>query len=236
MNWINPDWPVAKNIHAAVTLRTDGINQGSFQSFNLADHVGDDPKKVQRNRKDLVMMLNLPSEPIWLQQMHGIKVVKADQSSLIEEADASYTDQANTVCAVLTADCLPVLLATVDGTKIAAIHAGWKGLLAGVISNTVNSIGTTNLYAWMGPAICADCFEVGKEVRDAFVNKFSKFSVAFKQHTEDKFLADIYQLAVIELASLGITRVYGGDFCTVTDKHAFIHIVVMASKRDVWQH
>lgn len=222
MNWIKPDWPVANNIHAAVTLRTGGLSHPPFRSLNLADHVNDDPKKVLGNRKILTTMLNLPSDPIWLQQTHGIQVIKANQGETqVESADASYTDQTNTVCAVLTADCLPLLLASTDGKKVAAIHAGWKGLLAGVISNAVNSIGTTDLVTWMGPAICADCFEVGRDVRNAFVTKYSKFSQAFKPHSEDVFLADIYQLAVLELASVGVTNVYGGGFCTVTEEQRF---------------
>jgi len=221
MNWIKPDWPVANNIHAAVSLRTGGLSQGVFQSFNLADHVGDDIEKVRKNREKLSMILNLPSEPLWLKQEHGVRIVKADQCTNIEQADASFTDQANTVCAVLTADCLPLLLASEDGSRVAAVHAGWKGLLAGVISHAVNSIGTNNLIAWMGPAIGPEHFEVGNDVRDSFVNKFSKFSSAFKQHTRDTSIADIYQLAVIELASVGISRVYGGGFCTVTDERFY---------------
>lgn len=222
MNWIKPDWPVANNIHAAATLRTGGLSQNTFHSLNLADHVNDDPEKVLKNRKIVSTMLSLPSEPIWLKQIHGIHAIKADQDiNQIKSADASYTDKSDAVCAVLTADCLPLLLASANGEKVAAIHAGWRGLLAGVISNTVNSIGSTDLLAWMGPAICADCFEVGKDIRDAFVTKYSKFSQAFKPHTEGTFLADIYKLTVIELASIGITRVYGGGFCTVEDNQRF---------------
>jgi YfiH family protein len=227
MNWIQPDWPAPKNIHAAVTSRHGGFSNGAFQSLNLANHVQDDAEKVKKNRTEGLAKLNLPSAPVWLQQEHGIRVVKADQCSSLEQADASYTDQANTVCAVLTADCLPLLLASKDGNKVAAVHAGWRGLLAGVISNTVNSLGTLDLIAWMGPAICADCFEVGEEVKNAFTKKYSKFSEAFKPCNfedgikQDKYLANIYQLATIELASIGITQVYGGNFCTITDHERF---------------
>lgn len=220
MNWIKPDWPVAKNIHAAVTLRSGGLSCSAFDSLNPADHVNDQPDKVKGNRKIISKMLELPAEPIWLQQTHGNKVVKADKTSQLIQADASYTDQANTVCVILTADCLPILLASTDGIKIAAIHAGWRGLLAGVISNTFTYFETNNIIAWLGPAIGPDCFEVGGEVRNLFVNKSTQFSSAFKKNG-DKYLADIYQLAAIELASIGITQVYGGNFCTVTDKERF---------------
>jgi YfiH family protein len=221
MNWIKPDWPAANNIHAAVTLRTGGLSQGVYRSLNLASHVHDAPETVRRNRQAISKMLNLPSQPVWLEQMHGNRVVKADQVTQVEQADASYTDQANIICAILTADCLPILLAGSDGIHIAAIHAGWRGLLAGVISNTVESLGTINTIAWLGPAIGSACFEIGIDVRTAFVNKSIKFSSAFLKINKDKYLADIYQLATIELAMSGINQVYGGDFCTVSDKERF---------------
>ena len=219
--WIKPDWPVAGNIHAAVTLRSGGLSQGAFSSLNPALHVNDRDETVQGNRKIISDMLNLPAAPVWLEQIHSDKVVKADQLTQQVQADASYTDRENTVCAVLTADCLPVLLASKDGSRVAAIHAGWRGLLAGIIANTVAALETTELIAWLGPAIGPDCFEVGAEVRDLFVNKSSAFATGFKQKQQDKYLADIYQLAKIELTSIGVTQVYGGDFCTVTDNNRF---------------
>jgi YfiH family protein len=221
MNWIKPDWPVASNIHAAATLRSGGVSQGTFNSLNLGLHVNDEPENVYKNRRIISRMLDLPSEPVWMEQVHGIDVIKADQSKQIEKADASYTDQENTVCAVLTADCLSILLATTDGNKIAAIHAGWRGLLSGVVANTVNTMGTINLVAWLGPAIGADCFEVGQEIKDSFIKKSEKFTQVFTKTNEKKYLADIYKLAKIELASVGIKQVYGGGFCTVTDKERF---------------
>lgn len=221
MNWIKPDWPVASNIHAAVTLRSGGVSQGTFDSLNLGLHVNDEPENVYKNRRIISRMLGLPSEPVWMEQVHGIDVIKAGQSKQIEKADASYTDKKNTVCAVLTADCLPILLATTDGSKIAVIHAGWRGLLSGVVANTVNTIGTINLVAWLGPAIGVDCFEVGQDVKDSFIKKSEKFTQVFTKINEKKYLADIYKLAKIELASVGINQVYGGGFCTVTDKERF---------------
>jgi YfiH family protein len=138
-----------------------------------------------------------------------------------ETADASFTDQAGIVCVVLTADCLPVLVCSQDGQKIAAIHAGWRGLLAGIISNTIAAMQTSDVLVWLGPAIGPDCFEVGTEVREGFVEKSCAFASAFSAAKEGKWLADIYQLARIELANIGITRIYGGGFCTVTESNRF---------------
>ena len=221
MNWIKPEWPAPKNVHAAVTLRSGGSSLGKFTSFNLADHVNDDPEAVENNRKTLMQMLGLPSNPVWIEQVHSNRIVKADKLTRIEQADASYTDQAGIVCAVLTADCLPILLAATNGTAIVAIHAGWRGLLAGVISNAVQSIGTTDIIVWLGPAIGRDCFEVGNELRNSFINKSTEFDLAFSQKKQGKYLADIYQLASIELSMLGINEIYGGDFCTVSNTDKF---------------
>ena len=221
MNWIKPDWPVAKSIHAAVTLRTGGMSQGAFSSLNPALHVNDKLKNVLNNRKTLSAMLDLPSEPVWLEQVHGNRVIKAGLRTQPEQADASYSEQTGVVCAVMTADCLPILLTNTEGTKIAAIHAGWKGLLAGVVRQTVKALEASNIIAWLGPAIGPDCFEVGSEVKNAFVNKSDLFAAGFKQKNQNKYLADIYQLATIELATMGVTQVYGGGFCTVTDKERF---------------
>ena len=221
MNWIKPDWPAAKNIHAAVTLRTGGLSKGTFSSLNPALHVNDKIENVRANRKAIKEMLNLPGAPVWLEQVHGNRVIKAGQVTQVEQADASYSEQAGVVCAVMTADCLPVLLATTEGDKIAAIHAGWRGLLAGVIRHTVNALDATNIIAWLGPAIGPDCFEVGSEVKNAFVEQSANFSDGFKQINQNKYLADIYRLATIELSSMGVTQVYGGGFCTVTDKQRF---------------
>jgi YfiH family protein len=221
MNWTKPDWPVAANIYAATTFRTGGVSEGVYDSFNLALHVNDRADDVLKNRQILTQKLSLPSEPIWMQQVHGDRVIKADQYTCIEEADASYTDKPNTVCVVLTADCLPVLLASTDGRQVAAIHAGWRGLCSGIIGQTIKRLGTTDVIAWLGPAIGSGCFEVEQEVVDTFVNKSEKFSEAFTSTGHAKYLADIYRLATIDLASMGISRVYGGQFCTVTEKERF---------------
>ena len=229
--WLFPDWPAPANIHAATTLRTGGVSQESYTSLNPAAHVSDDPERVRQNRRIIREMLDLPSEPVWLEQIHSNRAVKAVKTASLQQADASFTDEAGVVCAVLTADCLPLLVCSTDGTKIAAIHAGWRGLLAGVISHTVAAMLLTypfskeevrrDLLVWLGPAIGPDCFEVGGEVREAFLEKSSAFNHAFKQQSNGKWLADIYRLARIELAALGIANIYGGTYCTVTEHERF---------------
>lgn len=220
MDWIKPDWPAPNNVHAATTLRTGGLSQGGFSSLNLALHVNDDVAIVNNNRQNITKALDLPSQPAWIEQVHGSHVVKADNRR-VQIADASYTDQANSVCAILTADCLPVLLCNTDGSKVAAIHAGWRGLLAGIIGKTVKKMDANNIVAWLGPAIGAEQFEVGVDVYSAFTHQPLNYLPAFKQHKHNKFLLDIYQLATIELHALGITQIAGGNFCTVTDKQRF---------------
>ena len=242
-HWLEPDWPAPANIHAATTLRTGGVSQGAYFSLNPATHVSDEADQVKQNRQIIREMLDLPSEPVWLDQIHSNRVVKAVNPPYpplqkggrgdLQQADASYTNKSGVVCAVMTADCLPLLVCSADGTQVAAIHAGWRGLLAGVICNTVVAMqippspplckrgARGDLLVWLGPAIGPDCFEVGTEMRDAFLEKSVEFSSAFKQQSNNKWLADIYQLARIELASLGIAKVYGGTYCTVTEHERF---------------
>ncbi|KAF3981852.1 MAG: peptidoglycan editing factor PgeF [Methylococcales symbiont of Hymedesmia sp. n. MRB-2018] len=220
-SWIEANWLAPQNIRAITTLRSGGVSQGGFDSFNLADHVNDKIKHVQHNRQILADSLELPAKPYWLQQVHGNKVVKVDYSNHYQQADASFTDQKGWVCAILTADCLPVLLVSQDGTMIAAVHAGWRGLLSGIISHTVKALAKQNIIAWLGPAIGKECFEVGDEVKDQFVMKSAIYNVAFKQKDRQHYLLDIYQLAKLELATLGITEIYGSNFCTVTEDQRF---------------
>ncbi|MCX7066668.1 MAG: peptidoglycan editing factor PgeF [Methylococcales bacterium] len=219
--WLTPDWPAPANIHAATTLRTGGVSVAPYHSLNPATHVGDDANCVRENRHRIKTMLTLPAEPVWLEQTHSSLVINAGQATTLQQADASVSNQAGVVCAVMTADCLPLLICSTDGKKIAAIHAGWRGLLAGIISNTLAALSTTDILVWLGPAIGTSCFEVGTEVREAFMAKSAVFAPAFTQISDNKYLADIYQLARIELAALGIDGVYGGDFCTFTDTERF---------------
>jgi YfiH family protein len=220
-HFLFPEWPAPANVHAAMTLRTGGVSTGPYTSLNPALHVGDEREAVMRNRQLIRDRLALPSEPVWLEQIHSNQVVKADSVSGAPQADASYTDEPGVVCAVMTADCLPLLLCSPDGLHVSAVHAGWRGLLDGVIGNTVAALEQTELLAWMGPAIGPDRFEVGEDVRAAFLQKSSAFDRAFKPHTNGKWLADIYQLARIDLSALGVTHIYGGRFCTVTEQDRF---------------
>jgi len=221
MNWIRPDWPLPARVHAGVTLRNGGVSLGHYASLNPADHVDDDPAHVHANRRIIRDMLELPAEPVWLRQVHGIRVVKADQARNSEQADASFTDQPGTVCAVLTADCLPVLFCGDHGRVIAAAHAGWRGLQAGVIERTLSAMRCRDMSVWLGPAIGPEHFEVGDEVRAAFTADSPKAAEAFTPNGTGKWLADIYRLAKQQLAELGVAQVYGGGLCTVADSSRF---------------
>lgn len=222
MNWIKPDWPLPPCVHAATTLRTGGVSTAGYASLNPAAHVNDDPMHVRTNRRIIRDRLELPSEPVWLQQVHGIRVIKADLAEGLEEADASFTDKAGTVCAVLTADCLPLLFCGDNGAVIAAAHADWRGLAAGVIEKTLVAMNCAEVSVWLGPAIGPDHFEVGEEVRSAFVAAKPVTHSAFKKaDAPGKWLADIYQLARIQLAEFEIDEIYGGEYCTVKDAQRF---------------
>lgn len=220
--WLEANWPAPKNIRTATTLRTGGYSTQAYASLNLAAHVGDDPERVQQNRDTIACALLLPQKPAWLTQTHSATVVLADNAEATPEADASFSHNPGVVCAVLTADCLPVLFCTHNGQSIAAAHAGWRGLLAGILSNTVDALQTSDTpLAWLGPAIGPNCFEVGSEVYQAFAKKHPNFATAFTSHKPGHYLADIYQLARIELQLRGITEIYGGEYCTFSDSARF---------------
>jgi len=221
MNWISPDWPAPANIHALTTLRNAGASRGDGTSFNLAAHVNDSVQHVLANRQLLKSTLSLANEPKWLNQTHTTKVVCADELQGLVEADASYTHKKQCVCVVLTADCLPVLLCDRQGDAIAAIHGGWRGLLNGILENSLAKLPKSGLMAWLGPAIGPQCFEVGAEVRTAFLEKDAMFSVAFELQKNQKYLANIYLIARLILNKAGVDDVYGGEFCTVTDAERF---------------
>lgn len=221
--FILPDWPATKNIRAAVTIRTGGVSQSPYATFNLATHVGDDPALVRDNRARLRAVLALPAEPLWLKQVHGITVVDAAQGGVEPEADGAFAARSGVVCAVLTADCLPILLCNRPGTKVAALHAGWRGLAGGVIEAGVRALNVSGkeLLAWLGPAIGPEKFEVGVEVRDIFMQHDPQAASAFRATRDGKYLADIYQLARQRFQKMGVTAVYGGGLCTVTDAVRF---------------
>lgn len=221
MNWLSPDWPLPPNVRAAVTLRNGGVSSNGYASLNPALHVGDDPQAVAANRRIIRDSLNLPAEPVWLNQVHGTQVVRAEHVTELTDADASVSHEPGVVCAVLTADCLPVLFCGDEGTVIAAAHAGWRGLHAGVLQQTVATMRCHRISAWLGPAIGPNCFEVGDEVYQAFIELHPNRATAFTAQSEQKWLADLYQLARLQLAELGIDQVYGGELCTVSDAERF---------------
>lgn len=218
---ITPDWPAPKNVRALQTTRLGGISSSPYDSLNLGDHVGDTPLVVARNR----MLLNtlVPSEPVWLKQVHGTVVANADLAGCLPQADACIARHRDAVCVVMTADCLPVLLCDHQGTVVGAAHAGWKGLAAGVIEATVQAmdVAPQNLMAWLGPAISQPAFEVGAEVRAVFVDADPQATAAFIPGQNGKWLADIYALAYLRLNALGITHIYGGNFCTYRERERF---------------
>lgn len=219
-DWIRPDWPV--DVLAATTTRSGGVSQSGCASLNLARHVGDDPDSVAENRQRLRTGLALSREPAWLNQVHGTTVVDAGLSGGAE-ADASFATEPGVVCAVLTADCLPVLFAARDGSAVAAAHAGWRGLADGVLEATLDALPVPNreLFAWLGPAISQPAFEVGGEVRERFVAERPEAAAAFVANARGRWQADLYALARLRLEAAGVREVYGGGFCTYGDAARF---------------
>lgn len=221
-DWITPDWPAPSWVRAVTTTRAGGVSEGPYASLNLAAHVEDAPAVVAENRRRLRTVLALPAEPLWLTQVHGRGIVEAGGASPDAEGDGAVGRAAGQVCAVLTADCLPVLLCDRAGTCVAAVHAGWRGLAAGVVEAAVQAMGLpgSSLIAWLGPAIGPHAFEVGDDVRDAFVSRDPMAAEAFQPHG-GRWHADLYQLARRQLACLDIAAVSGGEWCTHTDAERF---------------
>ena len=221
--WIVPDWPVPVTVRAVTTTRHGGVSGGTWQSMNPADHVGDDPAAVAANRARLADLLDLPGPTVWLQQVHGTDIVDAATAATGTQADGSWTRHNNVVCAVLTADCLPVLLSDRHGRCVGAVHAGWRGLAAGVIEAAVEALrpDSRELLAWLGPAIGPQAFVVGEEVRTAFVAHDPQAEAAFMAGPGGKLRADLYALARQRLASVGVVDVYGGQFCTFNEADRF---------------
>jgi YfiH family protein len=218
---IVPDWPAPAHVHALVTTRAGGVSRGPYAAMNLALHVGDDAAAVAENRRRL--RLRLPAEPRWLEQVHGKLAVDAASAQPGCRADASVAGAREVVCAVLTADCLPVLLCDEAGSAVAAAHAGWRGLAGGVVEAAVAAMRRPpeNLLAWLGPAIGPQAFEVGDEVREAFLAGAPAAAAAFTPRAGGKWLADLYRLATLRLNALGVSRVFGGGFCTYREAERF---------------
>jgi YfiH family protein len=255
-DWIIPDWPAPASVKAVATTRLGGFSEGPWHSLNLGTNSGDDPAAVARNRAWLAQ--HLPAEPRWLQQVHGTTVlrhpgnatrpgnpgndagpgereaapVRAAPESIPPKADAQWSNSKGAVCAVLTADCLPVLFCDREGTRVAAAHAGWRGLAAGVLENTVAAMGipASDLMAWLGPAIGPMAYQVGDEVRAAFLRKESESGLqtagaqtaayAFKAQGE-RWLFDLYAMARYRLQKAGVGHISGGGFCTFSDSGRF---------------
>jgi YfiH family protein len=221
IEWVIPHWPAPAGVRAYTTTRAGGVSAGAYAALNLAAHVGDDPGAVEENRRRL--RTHLPAEPLWLTQVHGNAVARAEDAAEGVEADAAFTRRAGRVCAVLTADCLPVLLCNDVGTVVAAAHAGWRGLAGGVIEAAVRATNepSARLLAWLGPAIGPQAFEVGAEVRAAFLAHSPGAAAAFAAKENGKWLADLYRLATQRLNALGVERVFGGGFCTFNETERF---------------
>lgn len=223
IGFLAADWSAPAHIRAGTTLRSGGVSAAPFDSFNLGDRAGDDPAVVVENRRRLRAHLALPSDPAWLYQVHGAGVADADRA-INSAADASVATRGDAVCAVLTADCLPVLFCDQDGTCWGAAHAGWRGLAGGVLEATIAALpaAPNRLMAWFGPSIGAHNFEVGEDVRAAFCDAAPDDASAFTTGaTPGKYLADIYALARARLARAGVDAVYGGGLCTIDDPARF---------------
>lgn len=223
LEWLQPDWPAPSNVKAASSTRLGGVSTGVFASLNLGRSTGDADAAVTENRRRLFAALGAP-EPGWLHQVHGADVVRAPLTTPEPDADACHTTQAGVVCAVQTADCLPVLFCDAAGTAVAAAHAGWRGLNAGVLEQTVRAMALPpqNLMAWLGPAIGPSAFEVGEQVRAAFVAHDARAASAFTPAAvPQKFFADLYALARQRLHAAGVMRIYGGGLCTHSDPMRF---------------
>lgn len=221
--FIEADWPAPAQVRAFSTTRAGGISKPPYDSLNLGLHVNDDQKAVFANRERLKQAAALPANPLWMEQVHGTRVIDADNWQAGTEADAIYSNQADQVCVVMTADCLPVLFTDSAGQQVAAAHAGWRGLLNGVLENTVSQFvcDPGNILAWLGPAIGPQQFEVGAEVFAAFTARSREAAEAFQPHASDHYLADLYLLARQRLNQLGIKAVYGGHHCTVSETDRF---------------
>ena len=220
-DWIIPRWPAPANVRALITTRAGGVSQGPYASLNLGLRTGDDPRSVSVNRAQLEALL--PQPPRWLRQVHGANVVEGDSLADVPDADACVARRPETVCGVLVADCVPVLLADRAGTTVAIAHAGWRGLAAGVVENAVDrmAVEPRHLVAYLGPGIGPTAFEVGPDVREAFVSRDARSQAAFAPLAAGKWLADLFLLARQSLQRAGVEDIHGGGLCTYSDAGRF---------------
>ncbi len=223
---ICPDWPAPARVRAVATTRAGGVSRGAFATLNLGMHVGDEPEAVRENRARLVAALGLTAGPLWLHQVHGTTVADAATAAPVPSADAMVADRPGAVCVIMTADCLPVLFCNDAGSVVAAAHAGWRGLAAGVLEATVAALAdrgaaAATLMAWIGPAISAPAYEVGADVRSAFLAADPAAAAGFAPNAHGRWQLDLPGLARQRLESLGVGRVFGGDLCTATDPRRY---------------
>lgn len=221
-SWIPAAWAAPSWIKAGVTTRLGGQSQSPYTSFNLATHVGDNPLTVEKNRDHLASILNLPAAPIWLDQIHGNRIICADQAQDYT-ADGLYTDRIKTVCAIMTADCVPVLMCNRNGTRIAAIHVGWKGFCADIIGHSLDLFANhlNDVFIWIGPHICKDSYEVGNDVRDAVLTINNQLSEAFSPNQRGRWQASLEFMIRHELNSRGISQIFSANLCTFTHADNF---------------
>ncbi len=223
-DWIVPEWPTPASVKSLVTTRLGGVSEPPFDSMNLATHVGDDPSAVAQNRSLLAAQLAIPEQNFcWLKQVHGVTIVEAQEGVQDVEADAVTSVRKKQVCVVMTADCLPVLLCDRQGSRVAALHGGWRGLADGIIEKGLAAFDdASQVLAWLGPAIGPESFEVGEDVLEAFAKAEVDVSKAFvKNAGAGKWLADIYAIAGLQLRALGVSGVFGGGFCTMRDSRFY---------------
>lgn len=222
LEFIRADWPAPDNIIAGTSTRVGGVSQGCWSSLNLASHVEDNPEHVDENRRRLYEFLDLPSEPVWLEQVHGCDVIRAESVNETCRSDASVTAKPGVVCAVLTADCLPLLVCDRNGKQVAAIHAGWRGLASGIIEQTIRAMEAEprDMLVWLGPAIGPGNFEVGDDVYHRFTVLNDSAVSAFTRRG-DRWLCDLYKLARLRLQAIGVSNIFGGGFCTYDEVERF---------------
>lgn len=226
---ITPHWPAPKNVRTAISCRDGGFSNGVYQSWNMGTHVNDDASAVESNRKKLIEQLSLPKTPQWLEQVHGNKVVEALSDGRVRTADACHTQESGLACVVMTADCLPVLLCDKDGKQVAAVHCGWRSLAQSILQKTLDQFPqSSEVMAYLGPAISKLHFEVGVDVLEAFFQSSlsgghtDKIAAAFTPGKRPMhFYADIYALARAELQEMGVKNIFGGDYCTFVQRDRF---------------
>jgi len=208
-------------VHALITTREGGVSSGKFASLNLSKRVGDDPRCVARNRA--ILRACLPHEPVWVKQVHGTAVIDATRATPDAEADGVVTQSPGPVCAVMTADCLPIFLSDRAGKSVGIAHAGWRGLAAGIVENVVQAMGvpSRDIIAYIGPGIGAHRYEVGEDVRKAFVDRDPAAARSFAPRQGGKYLVDLYGLARQRLAAAGVAGIHGGGFCTASEERFF---------------